>query len=105
MRAQVERWSRRPVIRPWIGRPELLRLIGIARVHVRVQRRLEIAEDCVVDAQCTCCHQDCLPEPAKVAEKEVARAGLEGIEIRYDGIGQQERVAPQYLPLAEYRPT
>ena len=69
-----------------------------------MQRRLEIAEDGVVDAQRPGRREHGFAEPAEVRQEPVALRGTERIQMRHDGIRQQQTVARQHLSLAQDRP-
>ena len=76
----------RPVIAPWISSAILLGFIGITRMDVRMERRLEIAEDRVIDSHCLRDLQDCIAEAPQILHELIARLRLERIQMRYDWI-------------------
>ena len=70
------------------------RLVGIARVDVRVQRRLEIAEDGVVDPQRPGRREHGIAEPAEVRQEPVALGRAQRVQMRHDRIRQQQASSP-----------
>ena len=63
-------------------------LICKAGVNVRMKRRLEIAEDRVIDSQRLRDVQDCIAKAAEILHELITRFGLERIQMRHDWIGQ-----------------
>src|SRR5678815_746357 len=77
---QVEERRLRPVVRKGVCCAHRFRLVCIARVDVRVQGGLEVAEDGVVDTQRPGGREHRIAEPAQVGQEPVA-LGLSLIHI------------------------
>ena len=93
-----------PVVRPGLLGAQRQRLIEVTRNDVRVQRRVLIAEDGVVDPRRAGHFQQRIAQARHVGKKDDALARAERVEIRYHRVRQQQRVAAHELPLAEHRP-
>src|SRR5579863_3330907 len=87
-----------------MGGLQLRRLVGITRNHMRMKRRLEVAEDGVVDPLSSRDLEHRVSQTREILKEERPFVRAQSIEARYDGVRKQQSVTPQDLPLTEHRP-
>src|SRR5215212_6224003 len=77
----------------------------MARVYVRVQGGIDVAEDLVIDTFGARRGEYRIAERRHVAKKLRARFTGERIEMRHHRIGQQQTVAARDLRFPKHRPS
>jgi hypothetical protein len=85
---------------------QCIRFIGIAWHHVNVQRRFQITENRVVDAQRTSYGKQCVTQRRRITHRLCTSIWGKVIEAtHHHRVWQQQCIAPQKLLLAQHRPT
>ena len=104
MRDTTDGYCRRPVMQPNRLLSKFGNLTSMTWNYVCVQRSFYIAQYFVIDSLCPSRLQNGIAQAGHILQELRPVGSGQGIEVRYDRIGQEQTVAVRDLRIAQHSP-